>query len=95
MQYTASSFAAPLLTVFRRLVPSRAQARRVAGLFPSEPRLHTETRDGAETWAFRPLHAMLVRICRLVRRAQRGPVQVQILYVMVVLALILLWKVSP
>jgi hypothetical protein len=94
MQYTASSFADPLLRVFRGILVPRIDADRVRGTFAGAPALHSRTPDAAETWIFRPAFVVLVRACEIVRFLQRAPVQYQVSVVVAVLTLLLLWKVT-
>ena len=94
MQYTAASFASPLLLVFRRVLFPRVSKHEAHGAFPAPPAAHSETPDLAEHYGFRPLLTGLLRACRPVRLLQVGPVQLQILYVVVALASLLLWKMT-
>jgi hypothetical protein len=94
MQYTASSFADPLLRVFRGVLAPRIESDRGVATFAGPPALHSRTPDAAETWIFRPGFTLLVRACELVRFLQRAPVQYQVSVVVAVLTLLLLWKVT-
>jgi len=94
MQYTASSFADPLLRVFRGALYPHVEASRGRGTFPGAPASRSRTPDAAETWIFRPAFTALVRVCGLVRSVQRVPVQYQVSIVVATLALLLLWKVT-
>jgi hydrogenase-4 component B len=94
MQYTASSFAAGLLAVFRRVLWTRAQMHPARGLFSRAPSLHTDTPDAAEVYAYRPAFTALQAAARPFRWLQRGPVQVRILMIMIALGVLLAWKVT-
>jgi hydrogenase-4 component B len=94
LQYTASSFAHPLLSIFRHALFTRADRRPPAGVFPDGPRIATRTDDAAEVWIFRPLFTGLVRACGSLRFLQRLPVQAQVFIVMLVLAIFLVWRVA-
>jgi NADH:ubiquinone oxidoreductase subunit 5 (subunit L)/multisubunit Na+/H+ antiporter MnhA subunit len=95
MQYTSSSFATPLLGVFRLLLLPRVRRERPATAFPASPTLHTSTPDMAETVLYRPAFRGLVRGAEALRVVQRIPVQAQAALVMATLAALLLWKVAP
>jgi hydrogenase-4 component B len=94
MQYTASSFASTLLGVFRGLVHPTTRARGANGAFPAAPALHSWTKDAAEAYLFRPAFVALAWPGRLTRMLHRLAVQYQVLFVIVALAGLLLWKVT-
>jgi hypothetical protein len=94
MQYTASSFAASLLRVFRGLVHPTTRLRRAEGAFPPAPSLLTWTKDAAEAYVFRPAFVALAWPGRVTRLLHRVAVQYQVLFVIVALAALLLWKVT-
>jgi hydrogenase-4 component B len=94
MQYTASSFAASLLRIFRGLVHPTTRLRRAEGAFPPAPSLLTWTKDAAETYVFRPAFVALAWPGRVTRLLHRVAVQYQVLFVIVALAALLLWKVT-
>ena len=92
MQYTAASFAAPVLDPFRGLLHARIHRKPVAGFFPGSATEDVHFEDpgeGAVRWM---ATAALVPLTRL-RGLQRGPVQLYLLYVLVTLLLLLLWQV--
>lgn len=94
LQYTASSFAHPLLAIFRNALFTKTARRTAEGAFPAAPEVATHTGDGAETWIFRPAFRLLERACGTLRFLQRLPVQVQVFVVMLVLAVFLVWRVA-
>ncbi len=93
MQYTASSFAAPLVGIFRSLLRGRASGSPAGGAFAPSPHVRTWTPDGAETWVFRPAYGALVWSCERVRTFHRGPIHVRVAFVLATLGALLLWKV--
>jgi hydrogenase-4 component B len=94
LQYTASSFAHPLLSIFRHVLFTRIGRRAAAGSFPEAPAVATHTDDAAETYVFRPLFTAFARVCGAVRFLQRLPVQAQVFVVMLMLAIFLVWRVA-
>jgi len=94
MQYTASSFAASLIRVFKGFVHPTSRVRRAEGAFPTAPSLLTWTKDAAEAYLFRPLFLTLAWPGRATRLLHRVAVQYQVLFVIVALAALLLWKVT-
>jgi hydrogenase-4 component B len=92
MQYTAGSFAQPMITLFRGLLRPRYQITRPAGLFPAPAAFACATPDVVREHYLRPLfHALRERLAVL-RAFQEGHVQVYILYITLTLLILLLWK---
>jgi hydrogenase-4 component B len=94
MQYTASSFAAPVVSIFGGLLHGRARTVPATGVFSAAPAIRTWTPDAPETYVFRPSFAALTWLCERVRAFHRGAIHVRVALVLVTLALLLLWKVS-
>ena len=55
MQYTASSFAKPILKIFRSILFFKVEAVRPKGYFPTEGKLSSSVKDASEYLFFRPL----------------------------------------
>jgi hydrogenase-4 component B len=92
MQYTAASFAGPVLDPFLALLRARARRTPVEGLFPqyaSEDVHFDDPGEAAVRWTVEAAVAPL----RHLRALQRGPVQLYLLYVLVTLLLLLVWQV--
>ncbi len=92
MQYTASSFAQPLLDLFGAAVRSSREERLPQGTFPGASSFATHEHD---VWkekvfagAFRRGAAILDRFHWI----QQGNVQLYVLYIVVTLVALLLWK---
>lgn len=67
MQYTASSFAWPLLCGFRGLLWSHREFAAPAGSFPRRSELRTHTADVAEHDVFGPLFRAVARLFAMIR----------------------------
>ena len=92
MQYTAASFAAPVIEPFQGLLHARVRRAPVAGFFPqraSEAVHFDDPGEAAVRWIVATVIAPLARV----RALQRGPVQLYLLYVLVTLLLLLVWQV--
>ncbi len=93
MQYTGSSFAQPLTSLFQGILGTRTVVRAPRGLFPKETAaLATETRDPFDERAFRPLFVRAADVLAHLRRLQHGRVQLYVLYIAVTLILLLLFN---
>lgn len=94
MQYTASSFAQPLLLLLRGVLRTRLEAERPAGYFPSKARIASHMPDLAKEYGFRPVAVGVVRTLDGFRWLQRGRVQWYLLYIVVTLVVLLIWKLG-
>ncbi len=93
MQYTASSFAQPLLAVALRLVPAVRRQRRAKGLFPHSASYQSRYPDPADRWIFDPVVRGILAAAKVLRPLQHGKLQNYLLYVLVALVALLLWQV--
>jgi hydrogenase-4 component B len=93
MQYTAASFAAPVLDPFLGLLYARTRRTPVQGLFPEHAVEDVQFDDPGEA-AVRWTVAAAVAPLRRLRALQRGPVQLYLLYVLLTLLLLLVWQVG-
>ena len=94
MQYTASSFAQPLTSVFHGLLQTRTRLSAVHGIFPQSASLTTETDDLSQAWLYQPLFAGMNRIFTSLRWVQHGRVHLYVLYIAVTLVVLLVWKLG-
>jgi len=94
MQYTASSFAQPLVGLFSTVLRSRRKFRMPAGLFPSESSLETETRDVFRDRLFTPAFKGVDRWLSFLKWLQSGRVQLYVLYIVITLLALLVWALK-
>ena len=92
MQYTASSFAQPLLDLFRVFLGTRHHGVSVQGFFPKHANHETETPDGAKEWLFAPLFRGIDRLVAPMRILQHGRIHLYVLYIALTLLTLLIWK---
>lgn len=92
MQYTASSYAQPLLGAFAWALGPELRHRGPSGYWPGEASFHSHTPDPALDRAWVPASAGAERALSLLRRAQHGRLQYYLLYVFGFLVCVLLWK---
>lgn len=94
MQYTASSFAQPLIDVLGQLVRARDEVHRPTGLFPTRGDYHSLARDPWKESVFAGLFQRAARLMDRLHWIQHGKVQLYVLYVVATLVALLLWKLD-
>jgi len=82
MQYTASSFARPILNIFRSILFFKVEATRPKGYFPTEAKLSSNVKDASQDLFFRPLFYAIKRFSRKLKWIQSGHTQIYILYIL-------------
>ena len=93
MQYTASSFAQPLTELFRLVLRTRVRAGRAGGPLPGASACWSrETPDVFREAVFRPAFAGIRRALDRLRMLQHGRVQLYVLYIVLTLLVLLVWK---
>jgi hydrogenase-4 component B len=92
MQYTSSSFAAPLTDLFQLFLRTRRRFVPPTGLFPEDTTLATETPDTVQALIYRPVFAGVQNAFARIRRLQTGRVQLYVLYLALTLVALLLWS---
>jgi len=94
MQYTASSFAQPIVEFFGAFLGTRRRLEPPEGLFPAAASLATDTPDRCTTLLYGPLFRFVERLARSLHRLQAGSVHLYILYIAITLIVLLVWKLS-
>ncbi len=92
MQYTGGSFAQPLMAIFGGAIGLRAAPPRVEGLFPAASRFTLMVLDRARDQFYLPLFTALARLFARARAIQQGRVQVYLLYIVLTLLVLLMWR---
>lgn len=94
MQYTASSFAQPLVDLFGMVLRTRRVAVLPKGHFPDRGSLSTETPDVFIAGGYRPMFRALAWLALRLRWIQHGRLQLYVLYIAVTLLVLLFWKLG-
>lgn len=94
MQYTASSFAQPLTTLFHLVLRTETHFKPPAGLFPREGTWATETPDAFRETIFRPAFASIGRTLGRLRPLQQGRMHLYVLYIVLTLIALIAWKLG-
>jgi len=92
MQYTASSFAQPLMDLFRPLLGTKKKISPPRGFFPEEAALKTVTPDISHEEVYRPVFGRINEWLSQLRWVQHGKVQLYVLYIAVTLIVLLVWE---
>ncbi len=92
MQYSSSSFAQPLLAIFRILLRSRQALHPPVGYFPRSGGFRSETPDVFSARIYRPLQWWIERMSLKLRWLQHGRVHLYLLYIFVTLVVLLVWR---
>jgi formate hydrogenlyase subunit 3/multisubunit Na+/H+ antiporter MnhD subunit len=94
MQYTASSFARPLVLLFRLFLQPRDDIHPPVGLFPQQAGLHTRTPDVVRRYFYDPLFAGIAWTASKLRWLQGGRIQIYVLYIALTILILLIWKLG-
>jgi hydrogenase-4 component B len=94
MQYTASSFAQPILGMFRLLLQPHRKVPEIRESFPKEAEFHSETRDLFGERVYRPGIGLAMRLFAPFRRLQHGNLHLYVLYIVVALLALAVWKLG-
>ncbi|MDO8472746.1 MAG: hypothetical protein Q7T05_02900, partial [Dehalococcoidia bacterium] len=92
MQYTSSSFAQPILNIFRQFVRPRQHVHGPEGYFPQKASFRSETPDIFGARLYRPLQAGIERISFKLRWLQHGRVHLYLLYIFITLLILMVWR---
>lgn len=92
MQYTASSFAQPLMDVFIGFMRRHRRIQSPTGYFPSTSKFDTDTRDLFRERLFVPFFHRMNKLLSLLRWVQQGRIQLYVLYIVITLIAVLIWS---
>ncbi|MBI5508409.1 MAG: hypothetical protein HY903_06635 [Deltaproteobacteria bacterium] len=92
MQYTASSFAAPLVELFQGVLRTHRRFTPPVAIFPPSATLSTHTPDTLQELLYAPIFVGISNALASFRPLQHGRVQLYVLYIAVTLGLLLLWS---
>jgi hydrogenase-4 component B len=93
MQYTAASFAQPILAPFAPVIHSRVDRQGPDGYFPAEAHFEEHLGDMAGERFLLPATRRAVRILSRLHAIQQGRLQLYLVYIAVTLVVLLVWQV--
>jgi hydrogenase-4 component B len=94
MQYTASSFASPLVILFRMILRPRTRLNAPQGFFPRQANFHSETSDIFRDYLYRPIFFAVAWAASKLRWLQHGRIQLYVLYIALTILVLLIWKLG-
>ncbi len=92
MQYTASSFAQPIIDLFNVFQHERKRFKPPQGYFPATAFFETKTLDTSQEGIYRPIFEMVGRTLSKLKVMQHGRIQLYVLYIVLTLIVLLFWK---
>jgi hydrogenase-4 component B len=92
MQYTSSSFAQTIVSLFSRFLRPRVQRPGALGLFPQKAAFRSDVPDVVLDEAVLPTFRFGARLLSRLRVFQAGSVQAYLLYILLALIALLLWQ---
>jgi formate hydrogenlyase subunit 3/multisubunit Na+/H+ antiporter MnhD subunit len=94
MQYTASSFAQPIMDFFNVFHRGQKYLKPPQGYFPVSAFFETETLDTSQEKVYRPAFAAVERLLSKFQVIQQGRIQLYVLYIVLTLIALLVWKLG-
>jgi len=92
MQYTASSFAQPILDFFNVFQSGWKHLKAPQGYFPATASFKTEALDTSQEKVYRPIFEGVEHFLSKLRVMQHGRIQLYVLYIVLTLVLLFIWK---
>jgi NADH:ubiquinone oxidoreductase subunit 5 (subunit L)/multisubunit Na+/H+ antiporter MnhA subunit len=92
MQYTASSFAQPLVDFFKDILRTQKHQTPLHAYFPREASFQTESADVFQETVFSPLFKITHRLAGRFTWFQHGRLQLYVLYILLTLVALFLWR---
>jgi hydrogenase-4 component B len=92
MQYTASSFAQMIVSLFKWVLLPRRNVTHPEGPFPTAAAVHSQVPDAVLDRLILPVFGALAWACSWFRLLQRGRVNAYLFYIFIILLVLLLWK---
>jgi len=92
MQYTASSFAQPIVDFFKGILRTRKSVHKINEYFPKDFSYQTKTTDLFRETVFKPVVNVVYRLAEELTFIQHGKLQIYILYILATLIVLFIWK---
>jgi hydrogenase-4 component B len=92
MQYTASSFAQPIVDFFNIFQSGWKRLKPPHGYFPATASFRTEALDTSQEKVYRPIFEAVEHLLSKLRVMQHGRIQLYVLYIVLMLIFLFVWK---
>ena len=92
MQYSAASFADPILRLFKSVVHFEVHPARAGHYFPVRLDLFSKVVDVPDRFIFRPIYVILRKFSKWMLKFQSGHIPQYLFYIFIALVALLLWK---
>ena len=92
MQYTASSFAGPMVNILRMVLGMRTTVKMRDTLFPDRSSLQSESSDFFMRFIYTPLYRSLRWISTRLNWLKKGNTHLFVLYIALIIIVLLIWK---
>ncbi|HLD69734.1 MAG TPA: proton-conducting transporter membrane subunit [Candidatus Omnitrophota bacterium] len=92
MQYTASSFAEPILRIFHNVLGYGVKGNKLKGHFPKSQEVSSHVVEVSEEFIFRPVFQGIQFLSAKLKIIQCGYTQMYLFYIFVFLLALLVWK---
>jgi hydrogenase-4 component B len=92
MQYTASSFAASLTSLFSGILRTHSKKPDIIGYFPRKSAFRSHVPEALLEEVYLPLFNSANSRLSLLRKLQHGKLHLYILYIVVTLVALLIWS---
>jgi hydrogenase-4 component B len=93
MQYTASSFAQPIIDLFGFFIRTKKKINIPDSYFPSVSNFETHTPDIGREMIYKPMFKTIETFFGRIQIMQEGRIHIYVLYVVVTLLILLFWNV--
>jgi formate hydrogenlyase subunit 3/multisubunit Na+/H+ antiporter MnhD subunit len=93
MQYTASSFAQPLVDTFKMILRTKKTTEQIRKLFPSKGQFESSTPEVSREYLYEPIYKAVYLMLGRLRWLQQGNIQLYILYIAITLIVLIIWKI--
>ncbi len=90
MQYTASSFAQPLVDTFKLILRTKKKLKGLRGFFPQNGQFESHTPEFSREYMFQPLFKFVGSTFEKLKWLQHGNVQLYILYIALTLIILMI-----
>jgi formate hydrogenlyase subunit 3/multisubunit Na+/H+ antiporter MnhD subunit len=92
MQYTASSFAQPVIDLFQFFLRTKKNITISDSYFPEAANFETHTLDTSREGIYKPLYNVIGRFFQRMQVVQEGRIHIYVLYIVFTLLILLFWN---